>query len=188
MNARRLLCALSVAFTALTAFAPHAHADGGAVVDRAMYGAFDVTVFLSPIPPTEGVVDFSMLISRNGEAQVGLPGSLRAVGPSGIVTEVVFGAATSGNRLLHEARVALELPGTWEISVQIASDPHDVGSFIIGVAPAPAAVTTVLPWMLLWIPIAVLIIMRERLVQRQRATRHAWEDRESSDIPDRLLR
>ncbi|MSR69739.1 MAG: hypothetical protein EXS17_05260, partial [Phycisphaerales bacterium] len=171
ITVKRALAVLSITIAALSS---RAFADGGAVVDRGRYGAFDVTVFLTPIPPTAGKVDLSMLLSRGGEPQIDLPVRVRAVGPSGIVEEVQLGAAETGNRLLRSGSLALEMAGTWHFTVQVGSDASDRGSFTLKVAPAPPPWRAFLPWMLLWIPVAILMIAREVLVHRQRVARHAW--------------
>lgn len=152
----------------------HATADGGAVVDRGRYGAFDVTVFLSPISPMTGPVDLSMLVARSGDPQLDVSVRVRMIGPSGVVEEFALERADSGNRLLWSGSCDLAHAGIWQCVIRIGSDARDQGAFALTIAPAPAHWVTLLPWMLIWIPIALLLVARERLVARQRTSRHAW--------------
>lgn len=169
---KRALFIFAIASLVLTS--SRAVADGGAVVDRGRYGAFDVTVFLSPISPTAGPVDISMLIARSGEPQIDLPVRVRMVGPSGVVEEFALERADSGNRLLMSGSCDLESAGNWQCTIRIGNDARDQGAFPLTIAPAPAHWVTMLPWMLLWVPIALLLVAREMLVARQRTSRHAW--------------
>ncbi len=168
---KRALVSLVIAVVGL---ASHAAADGGAVVDRGRYGAFDVTVFLAPIPPTTGAIEISMLIARSGEPQLDVAVRVRMVGPSGVVDEITLERSASGNRLLWSGPLDVDLAGVWKCAIHIGSDARDQGSFTLTVAPAPDHWVTMLPWMLIWIPVAVVIALRESLVARQRASRHAW--------------
>ena len=170
MNVLVALC-----LVALGALVPLAGADGGAVVDRGRYGLFDVTVFVSPVPVTEGMVDISVLVSQDGRPLCDIPTHVRAVGPTGIINEITLTAADSGNRLLVAGSLALDMPGVWDVSIDIGHDSTSRGAFTLKVAPAPPPWRAFLPWMLLWIPVAILMIAREVLVHRQRVVRHAWE-------------
>ncbi len=164
-----------------------AHADGGAVVDRGHYGAFDVTVFLSPVPPCAGAIDFSILVSRNGEPQLSTPVHVRADGPGGAWNEVEMHSADSGNRLLRACSLTLGSPGVWRISILIGDGVSDRGSFDISVNPAPPPWRASLPWMVLWIPAALILVAREKLITNQRRRRGAWrESDQAGSNPERF--
>ncbi len=153
-----------------------AQADGGAVVDRGRYGAYDATIFLAPVPPSAGAIDFSILLSRSGEPQLIVPVHIRAEGPNGSWTEGEMHDADSGNRLLRACSLTLGSSGTWRISIQIGENTADFRSFEISVNPAPPPWRASLPWMILWIPVALLLVAREILVAGQRRRRGAWDD------------
>lgn len=162
------------------AFCIQSDADGGAVVDRGRYGEYDATIFLSPIPPTTGAIDFSILLSRDGEPQLNIPVRLRADGPNGAFVEAEMHDADSGNRLLRACSMTLGSPGIWLISVRVGEKSSQSKSFEITVNPSPPPWRASLPWMFLWIPVTLLIVAREVLVARQRRRRGAWNDFNSS--------
>lgn len=166
----------------------HTHADGGAVVDRGRYGAYDVTVFLSPVPPSAGVIDFSMLVSHNGEPQFGVPVRVRAEGADGTWHESEMHGADAGNRLMRACSLSLGSSGKWRVTVRIGDDKANSGAFEIFVNPAPPPWRTWLPWMVLWIPVALILIAREVLVTRQRRLRGAWNASDPERFSATILR
>ena len=167
---RLIACGLAVACCLRT------HADGGAVVDRGRYGVYDATIFLSPVPPSTGVIDFSILLSRSGEPQLSVPVHVRAEGPNGAWTEGQMHDADSGNHLLRACSLTLGSSGPWRISIQVGENTADFRSFEISVNPATPPWRASLPWMILWIPVALLLVAREILVAGQRRRRGAWDD------------
>lgn len=152
-----------------------AHADGGAVVDRGRCGAYDATIFLSPVPPSAGAIDFSILLSLSGEPQLTVPVHVRAEGPNGAWTEALMHDADSGNRLFRACSLTLGSSGNWKISIQVGENTADFRSFEISVNPAPPPWRASLPWMFLWIPVALLLVAREILAAGQRRRRGAWD-------------
>ena len=167
---RWIACGLAIACCLRT------HADGGAVVDRGRCGAYDATIFLAPVPPSAGAIDFSILLSRSGEPQLIVPVHVRAEGPNGAWTEGQMHDADSGNRLLRACSLTLGSSGPWRISIQVGENTADFRSFEISVNPAPPPWRASLPWMILWIPVALLLVAREILVAGQRRRRGAWDD------------
>ncbi len=164
MNARHAHALIVAIALAAFALASQVRADGGAVVDRGRYGPFDVTVFVAPVPVTEGRADLSILIAHDGTPRIDLPVRIRAVDPEGRVSESTLGDGDGSNQLLRAGVLTLDSPGEWTVSIQIADRSDATGTFTLTVAPAPPHWRTLLPWMLLWIPIALLMVVRERLV------------------------
>lgn len=152
-------------------------ADGGAVVDRGRYGPYDATVFISPVPPRVGVVDFSVLLSKGGEPQLTVPIRVRADGPDGASSECEMHGADSGNRLLRAGDLKINSPGIWRIAVAFGAES---ATFEITVGAAPQRWESLLPWLGLWIPAALLMIAREVLANHQRQRRSAWIRRSDS--------
>jgi hypothetical protein len=101
---------------------------------------------------------------------------VRAEGPNGAWTEGQMHDADSGNRLLRACSLILGSSGTWRISIQVGENAADFRSFEISVNPAPPPWRASLPWMFLWIPVALLLVAREILVAGQRRRRGAWDD------------
>ncbi len=165
-----IACGLAISFCI------QAHADGGAVVDRGRYGEYDATVFLSPVPPSAGAIDFSILLSLSGEPQLTVPVHVRAEGPNGAWTEAVMHDAESGNRLLRACSLTLATSGAWKIFIHVGENTSNCRSFDIFVNPAPPPWRASLPWMVLWIPVALLLVAREILAANQRRRRGASVD------------
>ncbi len=152
-----------------------ARADGGAVIDRGRYGAYDATVFIAPIAPSVGEIDLSMLLTRDGQPQLDVPVHVRADGPNGALSQTQMGESTAGNRLLRACSLTLGSPGLWRVSIAIGQEKADGGTFQVTINPPPPKWRVWLPWMVLWIPVAALIVTREILVARQRRDRQAWD-------------
>ncbi len=151
-----------------------ARADGGAVVARQTVGDESLVVLVSPVPPTAGEVEFSCLRSVSGMAISTLPIRIEAVGPAGERVTATVTEPSERDRFMQSCVISLRPHGTWKVSVSLNSSPIPNVEFTLVVSPAPAPSQALLPWMLLWIPAAILIVLRELLVKRQRSARGAW--------------
>jgi len=178
MNALKKMRSASqlIACACVLSGAAWARADGGAVIDRGRYGAYEATVFITPIAPSAGEIDLSMLLTRDGQPQLDVPVHVRADGPNGALSQTQMGESTTGNRLLRACALQLGSPGLWQVSIAIGQEKADGGTFQVTVHPPPPKWRVWLPWMVLWIPVVALIVVREILVARQRRNRGAWNE------------
>lgn len=98
-------------------------ANGGTVrVSREIVGPYLVSVFTSPTPLRTGEVDVSVLVQDTiREAVLDVPVAVLAV-PVGFVAAPIRHEATrrqATNRLFKAAKFPIDVPGEWELRVQV---------------------------------------------------------------------
>ncbi len=147
-----------------------ARGDGGAVVARIEVGESALVVFVAPVPPHAGDVELSFLLTHRGQADSTTPISFTASGPAGVARAGIVESAREGDRFARSALLALT-EGEWVVDAQVQGTPSMRVQVAIAVGPAPPPWMSSLVWMLVWVPVAAIIIVRERLVRRQRAAR-----------------
>jgi hypothetical protein len=122
-------------------FPPSARGDGGMVRFARISGNYRITVFTSPTPLRQGMVDFSVLVQ---EARTGKSFSNTEVTLDFIPLEhqaaAMHYAATSAaatNKLLKSAVFNLPAAGKWQVEATVAGPrgPTQV-AFLINAAPA----------------------------------------------------
>lgn len=170
-----------------------AHADGGVTADARREGDRRATAFIAPVVPRVGAIDVSVLLTPQPAAADDLQTIVRAVHTeSGLERSASARPAHQGNRLLRSALLELPRPGRWRIEVssmvqdppssmvtQATTEPKSIlGSqsparwptlvFDVDVAPPLPSWRSQWPWLLAWIPLAALLLLRERLVMGQR--------------------
>ncbi len=148
--------------------------DGGAVVARQTLGDESLVVLVSPVPPTEGEVEISCMRSVSGLAFSALPIRVDAVGPAGERVTATATDPSDKDRFMQSCVISLRPHGTWKVSVSLNSSPTPTVECTLVVSPAPAPWQTLLPWMLAFVPVALLVVLRERLAAAQRGRRQAW--------------
>lgn len=141
----------------LLAWLDHAAlADGGALVARGrLLDGSPAAVFIAPVPPRVGLVQ----VEAVAEAWRRVPPTIRLEREG-----VVLAATASPSQIDPLAAVAdLEVPeaGEWRIVVESAAGRLEATVPIAGVPPAWQAR---LPWMLAWVPVAAILLLRRRLV------------------------
>lgn len=131
-------------------------ADGGALVARGrLLDGSPAAVFIAPVPPRVGLVQ----VEAVAEAWRRVPPTIR-LARAGVVRE----ATASPSEIDPLAAVAdLEVPepGEWHLVVESAAGRLEATVPIAGVPPAWQAR---LPWMLAWVPVAAILLLRGRLV------------------------
>lgn len=164
---------LLVAACCALAIVQDAVADGGIVIDRGRCGEHEMVIYADR-PPAVGEVDISVLLSRDGRWAGDESVSLLMRSASGELVRATLEQNPSGERLLRSATVNIAQAGVWKIDVWVDPAGGARRSFEIAVAEAPPRWQEMILWGLLWIPVAVVIILRELLVRRQRSERGAW--------------
>jgi hypothetical protein len=101
-------------------------ANGGTVrISREVVGAYRVSIFTSPTPLRTGEVDVSVLVQDTiQEAVVDVAVAVHAV-PVGLDATPVRHQATrrqATNRLFKAAKFAIDVPGEWELRVQVGGE------------------------------------------------------------------
>jgi len=140
-------------------------ADGGAIVDRGEWGGGRFVLWVNPAPPTVGPTEWTLLYSADA-ASSSQRIVLRLDGEGGAWQEGTFTPVDAGSAM-HTCVSSLPFAGEWTVTLQIdgsAWQPHTVA---LRVQPAAEPWHAALPWMLLWIPAGVLLVLRESLAMRQ---------------------
>ncbi|NBX35674.1 MAG: hypothetical protein EBR10_00395 [Planctomycetes bacterium] len=165
-----LLCAVDAALI------HHAAADGGAVVDRGAWGGGHFVLWVNPAPPTAGPAEWTLLhtpapTTAPATAPTSMRFALRLEGDGGAWQEGNFDPASEGS-VMHTCNTTLPFAGEWTVTLKCDRPDWPTHTVAIRVQPAPAAWQSALPWMVLWIPAACLVVLRESLAARQRRTTH----------------
>lgn len=140
--------------------------DGGVVVARETSEGRRVTVFVAPAVPRVGVVEVSVLRSPAPSE----PSSIVIVATSdhgGVERRAEASRAGGGNRMLESALLDLPFEGGWRVEVR-CDDGSPSPSFRIEIAPALPPWRSQWPWLFAWLPLTVLLLVRERLAGRSR--------------------
>jgi|GEM_PF-723232 len=159
------------AFACITglACAGVAHADGGVTADSRQSGTARATAFVAPMLPRVGPVDVSVLLTPQPTSEQSVEVIVRAVHvESGIERSTQAQPAHQGNRLLRSALLDLPRAGRWSIDVRIEvtiapEGPWPSLAFEIEVAPPMPPWRTQWPWLFAWVPLAALLLWRDRL-------------------------
>ena len=163
MSAARARLGASLACLALVV-AP-ASGDGGVPVASASGEAGVRTLLMRPAEPRVGQAEFTVLGGLPPGAAISLcaPGSREA-----LVTPWSSGRASG----VREASVDFDAAGEWRVMVGVPGEPPMLQASIEVQPPAPSWVAR-LPWLLAWVPVALLLAVRARAVsytgQRARA-------------------
>lgn len=181
-STRRFVAIVAVLIAA--AWSAATFADGGVVAASRAEGSRRTTAFLSPVAPRVGLVDVSVLLTVDDVPETGaVPIEIRATHlPSGIERSASAEPAHQGNRLLRSANLDLPSVGTWriEIALERAFPPLE---FDVSVgAPAPPW-TRSWPFLFAWIPLVLLLCVRDRLATRLGRGRSG--DRSAANLDER---
>jgi len=140
-------------------------ADGGAIVDRGEWGGGRFVLWVNPAPPTVGPTEWTLLHSIDTSST--LPRMvLRLEGPGGVWQEGTFASVDAGSAM-QTCITSLPLAGEWTVTLRGEGDGWQPHTVALRVQPAAAPWHAALPWMLLWIPVGVLMVLRESLAMRQ---------------------
>jgi hypothetical protein len=145
-------------------------ADGGAIRLRAQAGAYQVTVFTSPMPLRAGPVDVSVLVQDAAgecvpEARVTIRLTARATGVS---LEGTARRAAATNKLFLAADFELPEPGWWDVEV-VVDGPHGpvlLRCAVLADEPPPRWLE-LWPWFAWPVAAVVLFGLHQVLVQRR---------------------
>jgi hypothetical protein len=161
-------------FVAVSSLIPHpsslVRADGGAVRLREQVGAYQVTVFTSPMPLRAGPVDISVLVQDAAgesvpEARVTLRLTARE---SGEILEYPATAEAATNKLFHAAVFQLPEPGWWDVEVAVEGPQGPAFlRFGVEVDKRPPRWLELWPWFA-WPALAVALFGLHQLLVRRR--------------------
>jgi hypothetical protein len=160
--ALHILALLAAAFTQSTLLA-----DGGAVVVRMSVGESTLVGFVQPVPPVAGEIELSFLLTHAGSADATTPITLTLLRAGVAAKSVRIDGARGSDGLARSTVVSLD-EGEWIVEAVVLGDPAMRARYALAVGPAPAHWLRMAPWMLVWVPIAGLIVARERLVAGRR--------------------
>lgn len=141
-------------------------ADGGAIVDRGEWGGGHFVLWVNPAPPTVGPTEWTLLHAVDA-ASMPRRMVLRLDGAGGAWQEEVF-VPTDAGSAMHTCITSLPFAGEWRVTLRIEDPEWQPHTVALVVQPAQAPWHAALPWMLLWIPAGLLLVLRESLATRQR--------------------
>lgn len=138
-------------------------ADGGVPIATHSEGASTWTVLLRPASPRVGPVEFDLIGPDASEAQLelvedGLPAVVHG-----------FASDAPGARVAH-VRTDLERVGKCVVRVRLPGS-HGACVATLQVAAPAAGWTAQLPWLFAWVPMVVLLAVRERAARSYTARR-----------------
>jgi len=152
-----------------------ARGDGGVVVARDISDGFEITVFAATEPVRAGTADLSVLLEDRDsgapilDADITLHLTPPAQADAGAPTSVPFTRAQATNKLLYAAPVALPVPGTWMLALDVRSGSR--GAQLHGSLPVAGAAPTlnaIWPYLLLP-PVALLVFALHQWLSGSRA-------------------
>lgn len=140
-----------------------ASADGGAPVASVRVGDAAWTLLVSPASPSVGPVEFTLLgpmdpaaVIRIWEPEGGPVQELRLQARNGIIGRV--------------ASASMDTPGECRFQVTMEGMDTPLVSGTLPVAPAAPPWQARLPWLLAWLPMAVVLALRARAQRARRLT------------------
>ncbi|MBM4007998.1 MAG: hypothetical protein FJ285_00170 [Planctomycetes bacterium] len=149
---------------------PHVWADGGAIVDRGEWEGNRFVLWVNPSPPTVGPTEWTLMYAGD-TASASQRIVLRLDGEAGAWQEELFAPVDAG-RAVHTCDTVLPFAGEWIVTLRIDGSSRQPRTMSLRVQPAAEPWHAALPWMLLWIPAGVLLILRESLAMRQGRARN----------------
>jgi len=168
-DAVKLLHAALVVTVCVRVCDPFAAADGGAIVDRGEWGDGRFVLWVNPAPPTVGPAEWTLMFSSDADSRA--PHFvLRLEGNGGAWQEENF-QPTDGGGVLLTCVTSLPFEGEWTATLRADGSEWQPRAISLRVQAAPAPWHAALPWMFLWIPAGVLMVMREWLAAQQRRAR-----------------
>lgn len=157
--------AVTLLLVAVAAMAPSAHADGGAVMASVDSGGRRVTVFVAPVAPRAGTIEVSVLRvgAADSEEEPAPPIMITARLPGGALERSApMSTRHQGNRWFESAWLDLPAEGRWSIVVDGGAG-WPSASFDLEVGPPLPPWRTQWPWLLAWVPLTALLLLRDRL-------------------------
>jgi hypothetical protein len=147
---------------------PFAAADGGAIVDRGEWGDGRFVLWVNPAPPTVGPAEWTLMYL--GDAKSHAPQMVLRLEGKGAVWQEGNFQPTDGDGVLLTCVTSLPFEGEWTATLRADDSNWQPREVALRVQAAPAQWHAALPWMLLWIPAGVLMVLREWLAAKQRRT------------------